>query len=334
MLDKLKVRYSTPSPSSTLVSVSFWSSIALVAVVLSVQPALATASQVRPTMTLARGSSSMALQSATAIEGGGVETTWTARGLTVRVAGAPGSTVMVKRLGPHRAVVGLIPPSTGSGRSSNGGSLYWNARAVGANSTRAAAMARRLGVAAPGANPLATAASSDVFNKGCVDIDMDEHYVEGTSCMLQSWLQTGSGSCGCWLSENEITTSAFDAASDSDLTQLNAAFCYCNGDHYTRDTWAPSSDQENATGDAVTYGFSASFDGFGISVSDTVQSHSEIGPYNYNGPYNAAFGAVWSGSNNDFTTDAANSNAIVNPGVGSPGKAGLYVGAGWTCCSD
>jgi hypothetical protein len=48
-----------------------------------------------------------------------------------------------------------------------------------------------------------------------------------------------------------------------------------------------------------------------------------------NGYNNAAFGSHWSGANNDDTYDAANSVALVNPGVGSPGAASVSVQIWW-----
>lgn len=142
------------------------------------------------------------------------------------------------------------------------------------------------------------------------------------TCLEQKWLQTGSGSCGCWYSDNNITSSN---EGYSPLWYADAYFCYCNGYSYRRTQWAPAGDIYNTSPNTVTQTVSFSSPWGGYSVSETQGANSVTFPYFPNDPTNAGFGAEWSGDSPiaDVIVSAS-SNAIVNPGVGSPGAAHVH----------
>jgi hypothetical protein len=301
-------------------------------------PAAASAAPQPNQMSLAAGSAPVVLTASAPVQGGDVVTTWTGDGLVVKAAGAPGSVLSVTKTGTNSAVVSVTPPA-GSSDSSEaydtaGRSVYWDALAVGDSAAQAATAARSAGVAVPGvtSTPTSTAltAASSIFNSACASIEGDKvgdfDVIDGQSCLVQSWLQTGSGTCGCWYSANTITSTGYSISGDQNITQLQGWYCYCNGYTYTRVAWAPAATRSE--GNPTTYTLSATYGGFGASVSET-QYPQTLAPYFPNGENEAAFGSTWNGSNDNYTYDAANSVAIVHTGVGSPGAATDWVGIGW-----
>lgn len=285
-------------------------------------------------MSLAAGSLPLVLTRSVPIQGGDVATTWSGSGVVVKAAGPPGSVVNLQQIAPHRAVVSVMPPAfatdSAQAYAQAGRSIYSDALAVGDTPTQAAAVARSMGAAAPGAsNPLV--ASGSIFNSGCANVNGDYlgnglYAIIGQACIIQRWLQTGSGGCHCWYSSNSVQGTGYSDSGDTDITQLQGWYCYCNGHTYTRDAMSPQTPIN--VGSPTTYTLTATWLGFGVSISES-QYPQTLKPYWPNGIENAAAGSTWNGSNKNYISDAANSVAIVNPGVGSPGAAGVYVGVGW-----
>lgn len=280
-------------------------------------------------MTLAPNSLPLTLEQTAPIAGGDVVTTWTGGGLQVKVAGRPGSSVQVTQSATGASVVVSAPAGaslTTQQYANSGRSLLAEQQAVDPE----AALANPILAAAAAVRPKAVAAAANgPFNTVCADVNSGGSLPinEGSACLVQTWLQTGSASCGCWYLSNVITSTGVNYSTDTDLTNLSAWYYWGNGHTYTRGGWQPSATINE--GSPTTYTLSAAYGGFGASVQE-LQYPATLSPQFPNTMANAAFGSNWYGSNNDYTYDSANSVAIVNTGVGSPGAANVGVGLQWT----
>ncbi len=165
-------------------------------------------------MTLAPGSVPLTLTQSAYVPGGHVATTWTGDGLVVHAAGDPGSTVDVVQTGPNSFEGTVSPPPSalifGTSDAASGGSVYYDAEAVGDTSAQGAAAATAAGVSTPGSPSLSTASpaasSGSIFHHNCVNMYKYGGLISAQACVVQKWVQTGSGSCGCWYSSNTVTS--------------------------------------------------------------------------------------------------------------------------------
>lgn len=290
-----------------------------------------TTGQPMPLMSLAPGSLPFTLTQSANVPGGHVATTWSGPGgVVVRAAGDPGSTVDVVQTGPNSFDATVTPPpsapSSAASYAASGSSVYYDARAVGDTPAEAAAAANSAGASVPGSpsssTPSAMASSGSIFHSNCATEYKYGGLISTKACVVQKWLQTGSGSCGCWYSSNTVTSSG-TAQSGDRLYSLRASFCYCNGYAYRTVGWSPSASR--SVGSPTTYTLTAIFGPFSASVQET-QYPGTLNPNWPNGTNNAAFGSDWNGSAGNGSSVSANSVALVNPGVGSPGDASARVG--------
>jgi hypothetical protein len=170
-------------------------------------------------------------------------------------------------------------------------------------------------------------AAASIFNSACATVYGDQQgavdVITGTSCLVQRWVQTGAGNCGCWYSSNTITSTGESIATYQNITQLSAYNCYCNGHSYTTVGWSPSA--SHPVGTPTTYTLSAFWGPFSASVQET-EYPGTLSPY---GPSGGQFGSTWNGSNDDYTYDSANSVSLVHTCVYCTGDAYDYVGIGW-----
>lgn len=298
-------------------------------------PTMASAAVGPVSMTAAATGTPLTLTNTEALPGGDVATTWTAPdGSVVKAAGLPGSVVSLTTT-INGLVASVAPPPNApdsiQAYNASGRSLYAEATAVGFSASAARSMALADGAAVPAtANGASLPASSagTIFNSNCATVwggpDPDVKNIYGHSCLVQTWLQTGAGNCGCWYSSNKITTTGYSEGTPN-LTQLQGWNCYCNGHSYTTVAWAPSATRNEGT--PTTYTLTAGFGGLSTSIQET-QYPATLKPI-VGKPSGGSFGSQWNGSNGHYTEDSANSVAIVHTCVYCTGDSTARVGIGW-----
>lgn len=285
-------------------------------------------------MTVGPQSLPLTLLSTMALQDGDVLTSWSSAGLTINVAAQPGSVVSLipatGNAGQSSTEVTVAPPPNASGSTSlaPAPSLQVNQAAVQQALGGDGSSAPNPPVATPARAKARAAAFTPPFNTSCTTVNNNSSGESWDSCLNQTWLHTGSASCGCWYSSNQIESSVYQSTNPKyglwDLSKIEDYYCYCNGDTYHRDgEWGPNSTHYGPSSGDFT--LSAGYAGFSASVSQSLGSSTRLDPDYPNTTANAAFGSIWSSSNGTSGEwDSADSVAIVNTGVGSPGDATLH----------
>jgi hypothetical protein len=220
----------------------------------------------------------------------------------------------------------------------SGRSVYWDAIAAGLPADLAAKMTLELGDRLPPAAVAAgvarvtaapIAAAGDIYNSVCVTAYGTYHFIFGTACLQQSYLEQKPGA---WYIENEIVASGTTSVNGMNLLRLQSNYCYCNKYTYTRVGWSPSSTIDK--GEPTSYNLSASYGPFSVSVQEN-QYPGSLSPLYPNGPASPSFGSSWTGSANGTTTGGnynyvdANSVAIIHDGKGTTNNANVAVKISW-----
>jgi hypothetical protein len=289
-------------------------------------------------MTIAPGSLAIRLAGSINIAGGDVSTTWrTAAGEEVKAAGPAGSQVSLRAAGPNSAEASVAPSPTAPSMTpaqyaQSGRSVYWDALAAGVPKSEAVKMTLELGDRLPAAAGVAApriVTAGTVYNSVCVTTYGTYHFIFGTACLQQSYLERKPGA---WYIENQIVTSGTTSVNGFYLLRLQSNYCYCNQYTYTRVGWSPSSTIDK--GEPTSYSLSASYGPFSVSVQEN-QYPGSLSPLFPDGPTSPSFGSSWTGSANGTTTGGnynyvdANSVAIIHDGHGTTNNANVAVGIGW-----
>jgi hypothetical protein len=300
--------------------------VAMLSVVFT-SSALAAAS----TIGVAPGSDAAKLLSTIQLQAGQVLAKYSVDGTEIDVAASPGVTLSVTSQGDGQLAYTVSPPS--GSEIAQPGAAGVDAAATSGNAIALASVEQG---AAPASTTAATTASATPFNTACVYVPGSYAYGQGGGCLIQTWLHTGSGNCGCWYSENQISANA--EGTGGELVKADNYYCYCNGDNYTRqgagDPDASVVDGTNSSetkteSETVNFG---SYGSVGLSESETLSGNSQTNPFYPNTESNAAFGVQWVtwwnggtplGATYNFY-ESLNSSAVVNPGVGSPGSAQMH----------
>jgi hypothetical protein len=265
-----------------------------------------------------------------------VLTTWRDGSATVAFAGPAHSTVRASSGGgsgsPGYAWASIDPSGSASG--SSGGSagspsvtnlsltpeqgaqlMFEEAVAVGTP----VAVARKMAFGSFGpAHPSSTSgirlsltsniSNGTIFNSTCDHVTGDANDAYGTSCLVQMMSQDDEPN-GVYVLD-KITTSGNDNDWFCNLSGLRGNDYYRYSNSYGQHgivSWKPASSYPEGT--PTTVSFSMSYNGVGISSSQTVYP-GQVDPYfaNYNGSYPTSFGAKWSGS-------VGGSTVVGNPAV-------------------
>ena len=272
----------------------------------------------------------LTLLSTRALSGGNVLTEWAAPGLTINVASEPGATVSLIPVaadpGQESLMLVVAPPahSSPAATPSLGVDQAAVQQASDSHGAQAPAPPAMTSAATSARAEAKVASSNSPFHVACTNVQDNSSGESWSSCLDQTWLATGSGSCGCWYSSNQISSSVYQAPNYGwGLSKIEEYYCYCNGYTYNRvGDWGP---EQTYFGPSGSFTLSAGFGGLSASITQALTSNTRLDPNYPNGTTDAAFGSTWSSSSGTVGQwDSAKSVAIVNPGVGSPGDADLH----------
>jgi hypothetical protein len=278
---------------------------------------------------LMHGPPGLTFMSQRSLSHGIVVTTWRDGNATVAFAGPAHSSVHAGSQGgsgaPGYAWASIDPAgsasggSTGSSPGSSAGSylsltpkqaaqlMFEEAVAVGTPVAAAREMAfGPAGPVAPSSSSRTSAATPNlsngtIFNSTCDHVTGDANDAWGTSCLYQTMAQHNEPN-GVYVLD-KITTSGNDNDWFCNLSGLQGSDYYRYRGSYGQQgivSWKPAASYPEGNPTNVT--FSLSYNGFGVSASQTVYP-AKVDPYlaDYNGSYPTAFGSKWSGSQGGTT---------------------------------
>jgi hypothetical protein len=314
----------------------------------------------RPLMVITAGGQQAELLAQWKLPGGSVASRWQVGNNVVVVAGAPGTVVGVSGTGgslgitatPSAALAKASedPQALAAKVAASGGSVYWDALAVGATPAEAAQMTLALhvplpaGVAAAGgarAGADAAASPSSVggpeINFTCDHGSADGGSAQGTACacMVQRLDDASAGTD--YVDDDVVSTSSENAAALSSLCWVHVQDYYrypgSRGDHTAVD-WEPSASVPVGTPTDKSWGISVL--GGTLTASETVYPNGLTpileDPWGSVGQFHAGFEMDWAGSEGSAKV-ADDYVDLFSTWTDATNAAGIYLGVddNWWC---